>query len=129
MPHSARLAEIRDRLDDIAGPDPYDDERELVARLVRSFTRKTATAVDQLAEALHEGAAEDVRERAHGLKGAAANVGATTLAGIFAELEQRASTGALLDPATVLDAVRTELDLVAPLLAAVAAELDPRAEG
>ena len=129
MPQSGRLADIRARLDDIAGPDPYDDERELLARLIRSFTFKTGPAVDELAAALHDGDAADVRERAHGLKGSAANVGATTLAGVFAELEHRARAGALPDPATFLDAVRTELDLVVPLLSAVATELDPRPAG
>jgi histidine phosphotransfer protein HptB len=127
MQDSGRPAEIRARLDDIAGPDPYDDERELLARLIRSFTSKTGPAVDELAAALRDGAAADVRELAHGLKGSAANVGATTLAGIFADLEHRA--GARPDPATVLDAVRTELDVVVPLLSAVAAELDPRRAG
>ncbi|HEY7273779.1 MAG TPA: Hpt domain-containing protein [Actinoplanes sp.] len=129
MPHSGRLADIRARLDDIAGPDPYDDERELLARLIRSFAGRTGPAVDGLAAALREGAAADVRERAHGLKGSAANVGATALAGIFADLEHRAAAGALPDPATILDAVRGELDVVVPLLSAVAAELDPQPGG
>jgi HPt (histidine-containing phosphotransfer) domain-containing protein len=129
MPQSGRLADIRARLDDIVGPDPYDDERELLARLIRSFTFKTLPAVDELATALQDGDAADVRERAHGLKGSAANVGAITLAGVFADLEHRARAGALPDPATWLDAVRTELDLVIPLLSAVAAELDPRPAG
>jgi histidine phosphotransfer protein HptB len=129
MPQSSRLAEIRTRLDDIAGPDPYDDERELLARLVRSFTGKTPPAVVQLAEALHAGAAEDVRERAHALKGSAGNVGALALAGIFADLEQQARAGTLPDPVACLDAVRTELTLVVPLLTAAAVELDPRPTG
>jgi HPt (histidine-containing phosphotransfer) domain-containing protein len=129
MPHSGRLAEIRARLDDIAGPDPFDDERELLARLIRSFTTRTGPAVEELAAALRQGAAADVRERAHGLTGSAANVGATALAGVFADLEHLAAAGVLPDPATVLDAIRTELDVVVPLLSAVAAELDPRPVG
>jgi HPt (histidine-containing phosphotransfer) domain-containing protein len=127
--HSGRLGEIRARLDDLAGPDPHDDERELLARLLRSFTIKTAPAVDRLAAVLREGDAEDVRERAHGLKGSAANVGAGTLAGIFADLEHRARAGALPGPAALLDAVRAELDLVVPALMAVADELDPLPAG
>jgi HPt (histidine-containing phosphotransfer) domain-containing protein len=124
MPQT-RLAEIRARLDDIAGPDPSDDERALLARLIRSFTTKTAPAVDRLAEALRDGAADTVRKQAHALKGSAANVGAATLAGMFADVEHRAHTG-LRDPAAALAAVRAELDLVVPLLTAVAAELDPQ---
>jgi HPt (histidine-containing phosphotransfer) domain-containing protein len=129
MPHSERAEQIRARLDDLAGPDPHDDERELLARLLRSFTIKTGPAVDQLAAALREGDAGDVRERAHGLKGSAANVGAGTLAGLFADLEHRARDGALPSPVTGLDAVRAELDLIVPLMAAVAGELDPRPAG
>jgi histidine phosphotransfer protein HptB len=123
-----RLGEIRARLDDIAGPDPSEDERALLARLIRSFTTKTAPAVDRLAEALRDGVADTVREQAHGLKGSAANVGAATLAGMFADVEHGARTG-LGDRAAALAAVRAELDLVVPLLTAVAAELDPQAAG
>jgi HPt (histidine-containing phosphotransfer) domain-containing protein len=90
MPYPGRLGQIRARLDDLAGPDPYEDEWALLARLLRSFTVKTGPAVDQLAAALRTGDAEDVRERAHGLKGSAANVGAGTLAALFAHLEHRA---------------------------------------
>lgn len=127
MPHTERVAEIRARLDDLAGPDPLDDERELLARLLRSFTMKTGPAVDQLAAALRDGDAGDVRERAHGLKGSSSNVGAGRLAGLFAELEHRARDGAL--PSPVLDAIRAELDLVVPVMTAVADELDPRPGG
>jgi HPt (histidine-containing phosphotransfer) domain-containing protein len=129
MPHSERVEQIRARIDDLAGPEPHDDERELLARLLRSFTIKTGPAVDQLAAALREGDAGDVRERAHGLKGSAANVGATALAGVFADLEHRAYGDALPEPAAVLDAVRAELDLVVPLMTTLADELDPRPAG
>lgn len=129
MPYPGRLGQIRARLDDLAGPDPYEDERALLARLLRSFTVKTGPAVDQLAVALRDGDAEDVRERAHGLKGSAANVGAGTLAALFADLEHRARDGALPSPATGLDAVRAELDLVVPLLTAAAQELEPQPAG
>ena len=129
MPHPERVEQIRTRLDDLAGPDPHDDERELLARLLRSFTVKTGPAVDQLAAALRTGDAEDVRERAHGLKGSAANVGAGTLAALFADLEVRARTAALPEPAAAVDAVRAELDLVVPLLTAAAQELEPRPAG
>jgi histidine phosphotransfer protein HptB len=127
MPHTERIDEIRARLEDLAGPDPLDDERELLGRLLRSFTMKTGPAVDQLAAALRDGDAGDVRERAHGLKGSASNVGAGTLAGLFAELEHRARDGALPSPG--LDAIRAELDLVVPVMTAVADELDPRPGG
>jgi HPt (histidine-containing phosphotransfer) domain-containing protein len=129
MPHSERVEQIRARIDDLAGPEPHDDERELLTRLLRSFTIKTGPAVDQLAAALREGNAGDVGDRAHGLKGSAANVGATTLAGLFADLEHRARDGALPSPVNGLDGVRAELDLVVPLMTAVADELDPRPAG
>ena len=129
MPHPGRLGQIRARLDDLAGPDPYEDERALLARLLRSFTVKTGPAVDQLAAALRTGDAEDVRERAHELKGSAANVGAGTLAALFADLEHRARNAVLPEPAAAVDAVHAELDLVVPLLTAAAQELEPRPAG
>jgi HPt (histidine-containing phosphotransfer) domain-containing protein len=117
------MADIRARLDDLTDPDPSPAERALVARVLTSFTGTTAPAVDRLAEALSRHDLPAVRERAHGLKGSAANIGATALAAHFAELEDGAHAGQLPDPAGTLAAIRAELDIVTPIVSALADEL------
>src|ERR1700712_3193210 len=88
-----REDEIRTRLADITGPEPSGPERALVGRLIRSFLAKTPVGVDQLAELLRGGTPGEVRDHAHGLKGSASNLGADTLAAIFAEVERASRDG------------------------------------
>jgi histidine phosphotransfer protein HptB len=116
--------EIRHRLADIAGPDPGPAERALLARLIRSFAGKTPGGVEVLGELLRGGNRPALRDQAHGLKGSAANIGADTLAGIFAEVEHAARDGGPLDPGAVLDRIAAEQALVLGALDEVAAELD-----
>jgi HPt (histidine-containing phosphotransfer) domain-containing protein len=120
-----REGEIRARLADITGPDPDGPERALLSRLIRSFQAKTPSGVDQLGELLRGGTPGQVREQAHGLKGSASNLGADTLAAIFAEVEQAARDGSVPDPDHTLDRLGTELMRVHAVLDGLAAELDP----
>jgi HPt (histidine-containing phosphotransfer) domain-containing protein len=119
-----REDEIRSRLDDIAGPEPGDAERALLARLLHSFTAKTPGRVDRLGELLRTGDEEAVRDHAHGLKGSAANIGATTLAGMFAEIEHAAREGVVPDPDATLGRICAEQAIVLGSVARVASELD-----
>jgi histidine phosphotransfer protein HptB len=117
---------IRSRLDAIAGPDPGEAERALLARLLAAFAAKTPARVDLLGELLRGGDQEAVRDHAHGLKGSAANIGATTLAAMFAEVEHAAGEGVVPDPAATLGRIRDEQAIVLGAVAAVAGELNVR---
>lgn len=119
-----REDEIRSRLDDIAGPDPGEAERALLARLLHSFTAKTPARVERLGELLRGGDQDAVRDHAHGLKGSAANIGATTLAALFAEIEHAAREGVVPDPDTTYVRIRAEQAIVLGSVARVASELD-----
>jgi HPt (histidine-containing phosphotransfer) domain-containing protein len=123
MDARSREGEIRARLADITGPEPDGPERALLARLIRSFLAKTPVGVDQLGELLRCGSPGEVRDHAHGLKGSASNLGADTLAAIFAEVEHSARDGFVPDPDLTLGQVVAEFAQVQPVLEGLAAEL------
>ncbi|GAA2702821.1 Hpt domain-containing protein [Actinoplanes palleronii] len=104
-----RLAGVRARIAAITDPDPTPAELALVLRLLRSFAAKTPGAVEQLTTLL-AGRADPggIRDRAHALKGSAANIGATGLAAVCAVLEDQARAGAVADPARTADRIRSE---------------------
>jgi histidine phosphotransfer protein HptB len=123
MDAHSREDEIRTRLADITGPEPDGPERALVGGLIRSFLAKTPVGVDRLAELLRGGTPGEIRNHAHGLKGSASNLGADTLAAIFAEIERAARDGRVPDPDLTLGRVGAELaqveaalEKLAPLL-------------
>ena len=72
---------------------------------------------------LRGGSPGEVRDHAHGLKGPASNLGAGTLAAIFAEVEHGAREGRVPDPDLTLGRVGAELTQVQAVQAKVAAEL------
>jgi len=119
----SREDEIRARLADIAGAEPGPGERALLARLLRSFAGKTPDGVQRLGELLRGGERSALRDHAHGLKGSASNIGADTLAGIFAEVEHAARDGHVPDPDVTLGRVAAEQALVLGVLEELAREL------
>jgi HPt (histidine-containing phosphotransfer) domain-containing protein len=124
MPVSSREDEIRARLADIGGEEPGPGERALMARLIRSFAGKTPGGVDRLGELLRGGDRAVLRDHAHALKGSAANIGADTLAAIFAEVEDGARDGRVPDADVTLGRVTAEQALVLGVLDELARELD-----
>ncbi|GAB2566898.1 hypothetical protein Aab01nite_45690 [Paractinoplanes abujensis] len=118
----SREDEVRERLADIAGDDPGPGERALLGRLVRSFLEKNPAGVDQLAELLRGGDPGMLREHAHALKGSATNIGADSLARVFAEIEHAARDGVVPDPDLMLGRIACEQALVYPVLEKIAAE-------
>ena len=118
-----REDEVRDRLADIAGPDPGPAERALMARLIRSFLDKTPAAVERLGELLRGGEPATLRDHAHALKGSASNIGAGALSRIFAEVENAARDGGVPDPDMTLGRIAAEQALVFEVLQRRAAEL------
>jgi signal transduction histidine kinase/CheY-like chemotaxis protein len=120
---SRRETAIRSRLDDITGPNPPAEERDLLARLITNFLTGAPAAVERLAATLHGGDAEQVRSEAHKFKGSASNIGAATLAGLVGAVEDAARVGHVPAPEPTLQAICAELDLVTPVLAAVVEQL------
>ncbi|SDZ11389.1 Signal transduction histidine kinase [Micromonospora pattaloongensis] len=118
-----READLRERLAELGDPDEGEAGRALLVRILGSFTTRAPEALARLGDALRDGDPVAVREGAHALKGSAANLGATILAGLLDELEQRACRGALPDPEPTLRRLHDELALLTPLLHALAAEL------
>jgi histidine phosphotransfer protein HptB len=109
----ARLAEIT------GGAAPAGPERELLARLLTSYTSKTLTGIDQLETLIRGGDPVAVRDQAHALKGSAGNLGITSMATLFAGIEHAARDGHLPDPA--LTEVRAAYAEVVPLCTGIAA--------
>ncbi|GGJ77830.1 hypothetical protein GCM10010123_04870 [Pilimelia anulata] len=105
---AGRWADITARLADITGPEPPPEERALLDRLVASFAARAPAAVEELAAAVRAGDAAAVRDRAHALKGSAANLGAARLAALCADLEDRARAGDTPPPGDPLAALRAE---------------------
>jgi HPt (histidine-containing phosphotransfer) domain-containing protein len=63
-------------------------------RLLLSFLERQSKLLGDLAEAVDGADPDAVARHAHALKGAAGNVGAAVVAGLCAEAEQLAATGA-----------------------------------
>jgi HPt (histidine-containing phosphotransfer) domain-containing protein len=124
MDASSREGEIRARLADITGPEPDGPERALIGRLIRSYLAKTPVGVDRLGELLRGGTPGEVRDHAHGLKGSASNLGADSLAAIFAQVEQAARKGSVPDPDVTLGRVGAELAQVQVVLEELLGKID-----
>lgn len=103
-----RLAGVRARIALITDPDPTAAELALIQRLLRSFVAKTPEAVARLLDGFGGKDLGTIRDQAHGLKGSAANIGATALAALCAALEDQARAGAIADPAGTAERIRAE---------------------
>ncbi|GGK49950.1 hypothetical protein Ppa06_09690 [Planomonospora parontospora subsp. parontospora] len=129
----SREASIRERLDELAGPDAGEDDWEMVDYLATSFVAKAPGALEELEEAVARGHAGDVEKRAHSLKGSAVNMGATALAELCARLEAQGRSGELSATVETLRPLREELDLACRTLRtlrpAVGEEQEPAAHG
>lgn len=73
------------------------DGQDMVPVLVNMFLEEAPAQVSDLKDAFAAADASRVRHIAHSLKSSAATLGATKLAQVFAELEQRARENALAD--------------------------------
>jgi HPt (histidine-containing phosphotransfer) domain-containing protein len=125
MDARGREDEIRARLADISGDSPGPAEQALLGRLIRSYLAKTPGGVDRLGELMRGGPATDVRDQAHSLKGSASNLGADTLAAIFAEVEHGARDGVVPDPGITLARIGAELAAVQEVFSSLVAEFEP----
>jgi HPt (histidine-containing phosphotransfer) domain-containing protein len=121
-------AAIRARLADLVADDDPDD-LAFVARLLRSFGARAPGLLGDLVAAADAGDAAGTAERAHALKGAAANVGAVTVAGLCAGVEHRARAGSLDGVRAGAERIGEALADTEPELAAALAEILRRTPG
>lgn len=118
-----RETAIRDRLAELAGSDG-EDCRELFVGMLRSLVDRGGRLLGELEEAVGRRAAADVEERAHSLKGAAANLGGIELARMLDAVEQQSRRGQLHAVEDDLGRVREEFATLSRSLVAVATELE-----
>jgi CheY-like chemotaxis protein len=113
------------RLDELAGPDPLDEDLDLFSSILRSFVDRSPSLVDDLADAVLNSSVDAVQHQAHKLKGSAANLGGADLAGLLDHIESQSRLG---ERATArdLDLVRAELVELRRSLTVVARALESR---
>ena len=87
-------------------------EAEDVRRLVLTFLESTEQDILLLGEAFSEGDAEKLRAAAHHIKGAAANLELNEIAEAAKEIEDKARSGILEDPAAQLKVIQDRLDAI-----------------
>ena len=75
-------------LQDLMGEDVF-------AELVNTYVENSAQHFEKLVTAIEQGDMQEIRFRAHSLKGGSANMGASALADQFFELEKMGSNGEL----------------------------------
>jgi CheY-like chemotaxis protein len=124
QPVDSRADAIRERLADLAGPDP-DSDSALFSQLLRQLVAQAPSSLDGIEEATRHADAAAVAEHAHSLRGSAANLGGDDLADLLAGIEDRARLDEPTDPGDVSRA-RAELAALSGSLLAVADELDRR---
>lgn len=123
--HDARVTAVRARLDDVTGGEPGPDELALLVRLLRAFAVRAPEAAEQVITLLSSGS-EDLRDRAHALKGSAANIGAAGLSALCASIEQDARAGVRPDPVATAEMLRAETAAVLRAVTEVADAYEER---
>ena len=93
-----------------------DDEPDIVTELIDLFLRDTPPRLAALKDAIKEGDAQALSQTAHTLKGSSANLGATRLAALNAELEKKASHGSLEEASRLLAQLDNEFERVRHVL-------------
>jgi HPt (histidine-containing phosphotransfer) domain-containing protein len=80
-----------------------------VRRLVLTFLETTELDLAGLEEAFADGDVEQLRQRAHHIKGAAGNLEFDTVVAAALAVEETARAGILADPSPQIDSIRREL--------------------
>ncbi len=89
-----------------------EDEPSLFAELVQLFLEDTPDRIHQLSEALEANDAHSLERAAHALKSSAANLGASTLSGLFREIESVGRSQQLERAAALIQESRQEYERV-----------------
>ncbi|MCK6553832.1 Hpt domain-containing protein [Candidatus Binatia bacterium] len=103
----------------------FDEDPDLMREIIDLFLTDYRERLTALQAALDRNDAGDLCLQAHSLKGSAGAIGASQVAASAATLESLARAGALADAGPACQAVRQQLDRIAPLLGALLAA-DPR---
>ncbi|HEU5158267.1 MAG TPA: response regulator [Streptosporangiaceae bacterium] len=102
-------ASIRQRMEELRSGDP-DADREAFTRIATMFITREGADIEELAAAIERRDADQIRQCAHRIKGAAGNIGATALSKISAEIEDIGRQGRLDGAPELLDRLRFEFD-------------------
>jgi HPt (histidine-containing phosphotransfer) domain-containing protein len=78
-----------------------DGAPEIIDELLSAFKADCVPLLESLSQAANAGDASALRAAAHGLKGAAANMGGRAMAHLCGEVEQQARCGVISDSATL----------------------------
>ncbi len=113
---------VRRRLDVLTDDDSV-EERAVLARLLTSFVERAPEAVARVERALDAGDAAALEAVAHQLTGAAATLGAGSLARFCADLEDVARAGQVPPAAAARAALRREMGVTCQVFEALAGEL------
>ena len=122
----ARADGIRERLVELAGPEPSEDHL-FFGELLRSLAARAPRVLDDIEVSVSKDDFAAVAHEAHSLKGSVANLGGKELARQLEHLEQRARLGQPTDQYAVARA-RDELISLCSSFLAVADDLDRQAQ-
>jgi HPt (histidine-containing phosphotransfer) domain-containing protein len=81
-------------------------------RLITTFLESTEQDLIQLAQAYADQDAEQLRQTAHHIKGAAGNLELNVVAAAAQVIEEKSRSGILEDPAVQIKLIRGELDSI-----------------
>jgi two-component system, sensor histidine kinase and response regulator len=85
-----------------------DDDRELLAELIKIFLEDCPQRLQELDQAVKEGNASGVRQAAHSLKGMVAGFGANSAHGLAAEMEGLGKAGDFSNAIGILSTLQLE---------------------
>jgi CheY-like chemotaxis protein len=120
-PFQAKLVEI-EQIREVA-----EGDTEFERDLIETFLSDTQDQIDFLEAALRDGNAEEVRARAHTIKGSSANAGAKGLQEIAHEMERIGAGRKLEDAAAVFSLLNAAFEQAREYLQAYLKTLDPSA--
>jgi two-component system sensor histidine kinase/response regulator len=88
------------------------DDRDLVKEIIAAFLEDMPRQIRALQKNSDQGDAESAADRAHAIKGAAANVGGLALSAVAGELEKAGRAGRLHEAAALLPELERQFDLL-----------------
>lgn len=109
-------------IDEDALLDLVDGDRDFLASLVETFRADCAAYLDAIRKAVDTDNAEALRQKAHGLKGAAANMQAEAVRAAAHRLEELGRAGGLNQAPEALQRLEAAVDRLMPALEALSEE-------
>jgi HPt (histidine-containing phosphotransfer) domain-containing protein len=91
-------------------------DEALVNEVVEIFLNDMPGQLRELREALHDQDAEKVRQKAHRIKGASANIGAQAVSGLALKIEMAGKQGDLIGTSNLLENLEEEIKGIGALV-------------